>query len=170
MQLQSDKTSHALRRGLELLSRRSWTEHDLRAAISTSFSRTETDNAINRINSLGYLNDMNWAEQYLSRRPARERATSLLRNHLLSHGISSEDADLALRDHDDHAVAERIALRRIGPLNRIESQRHRRRLRDYLARRGFDESVVESTLARIINQDREPTITSRHPQSPFTAN
>ncbi len=153
MQVQTTSAPAAVRRALQLLARRTRTEHELRSALAASFSTAEMDHAVARLQMLGYLDDAAWAMNYVDSERAQERAASLLRRELLLRGISADDAADALSSHDDHASALRAARRRLRALRRLDPQRRARRLRDYLGRRGFDRSAVESALARLIDDE-----------------
>jgi len=153
MQVHTSSPHAAVRRALQLLARRTRTEHELRSAMADKFSTAETDHAVERLQTLGYVDDAAWAVNYVDGERAQERAASLLRRELLLRGISADDAADALSRHDDHPSALRAARRRLRALGRIDPQRRARRLRDYLGRRGFDRSAVESALARLAEDE-----------------
>ncbi len=150
---QTNSSPDAVRRVLQLLARRPRTEHELRSALAAAFSTAETNHAVARMRALRYLDDAAWAANYVASERAQERAARLLRRELLARGISADDADAALSGHDDHASALRAARRRLRALRRTDPRRRTRRLRDYLGRRGFNQSAVQSALARLIEHD-----------------
>ena len=145
-----------MRRALELLARRTRTEHELRTALAADFSTADVDHAIARLHTLGYLDDAAWATDYVAGQRAQQRAARLLRRELLARGISAADADRAVSGHDDHASALRAALRRLRALRHVDPQRRTRRLRDHLRRRGFSQSAIEFALARL-SEASDPT-------------
>ncbi len=116
------------------------------------------EEALGDLQSAGYVND----EQY-----ARDRIDALLRKSkrgplALTHKLVQEhvDGDLAerivhetLRDEDLSAWAREVAVERSRRLRDLDVETARRRLYDYLKRRGFSSghcmSAVEETIAEL---------------------
>lgn len=135
---------------MQLLSRRPWATAELRERLLQRHEASEVDAAITKLVRLGYLDDALRAEQYLATSRARERAARLLRSELIERGVGARVAEQALREHDDGAAALRAARRRLGALRGLDGERRARRLRDFLARRGFGVATISSTLETVL--------------------
>ena len=116
---EAEQQHKAVRRGLELVSRRQRTESDLRERLSERFDEQYVGHAITRLTELDYVDDAAWAIDYASRARSMQASASLLRRELLRAGVSAEEADAALDGHDDHAAALRAAERRMPSLRRL---------------------------------------------------
>ena len=150
----------ALRRAVTLLSRRALTTSELRKRLEKDFAAEDIQRALETLQSSGYLNDGVVAASYVSNVRARERSTTLLRRELAQRGVDPETIDASLEEHDDLDAAVAAATRRWRALRRLEPEVARRRLRDYLARRGFARAAVESALHAVSVEDSEGALTS----------
>jgi regulatory protein len=144
----------ATRRGLELLSRKPRTERDLRAALSDAFQPADIDRALERLHELGYLDDRAWSDRYVAAPRAQARGRSLLRSELKARGVPDQVVADALEGRDELAAALETAAKRLRSLRSIEDEeRRKRRLYDFLRRRGFSDDVcrraMESVLAGV---------------------
>ena len=142
----------ATRRGLELLSRKHRTERDLRDALADDFQPEDIDRALARLHELGFLDDRAWSDRYVAGQRAQTRGRSLLRSELRARGIADEVVADALDGRDELTAALETAHKRARTLRSIEDdQQRRRRLYDFLRRRGFADDVArratESALA-----------------------
>lgn len=142
----------ATRRGLELLSRKPRTERDLRDALADDFQPEDIDRALARLHELGFLDDRAWSDRYVAGQRAQTRGRSLLRSELRARGIADEVVADALDGRDELTAALETAHKRARTLRSIEDdQQRRRRLYDFLRRRGFADDVArratESALA-----------------------
>lgn len=135
---------------MQLLSRRPWATAELRERLLQRHEASEVDAAITKLVHLGYLDDALRAEQYLATSRARELAARLLRSELIKRGVGARVAEDALREHDDAEAALRAARRRLGALRGLDTERRARRLRDFLARRGFGGATISSTLETVL--------------------
>ncbi|MCY7417290.1 MAG: recombination regulator RecX [Chloroflexi bacterium] len=157
--------------GAAVLAIRARTTHELRTRLMTlGYPAELVDAAIERLGTLGYLDDEAYARAWgASRDRARPRGAMALRRELLRKGIAKEFADAALRDRDaeaavaaandpdvdragsrasgndgaaDLVAALRLLDRRHSALGREPDPRKRRqRAYSLLARNGFDPGV-----------------------------
>ncbi|MFA7250010.1 MAG: regulatory protein RecX [Dehalococcoidia bacterium] len=142
----------ATRRGLELLARKPRTESDIRAALAPDFQPADIERALERLHELGFLDDRAWSERYVAGQRARTRGRTVLRGELRARGVPEEVASEALDTRDELEAAVEAARMRVRSLRSIEDdERRRRRLYDFLRRRGFADGVarraMESALA-----------------------
>ncbi len=159
-----------------LLAVRARTTHELRTRlISAGYPAELVEESIERLGTLGYLDDEAYARAWVaSRDRARPRGAMALRRELLRKGIGKELTDAALRDRDmdaavaaahdpdvdrpgspargddgaaDLAAALRLLDRRHSALGREPDPRKRRqRAYSLLARNGFGPGVcLEAT-------------------------
>ena len=84
-----------------------------------------------------------WAENRESFSPRSQRMTRL---ELQRKGVDREVVDSVVGTIDDAESAYRAASTRLTSLRRLEETVFRRRLCDYLKRRGFGYEVIESTV------------------------
>ncbi len=151
---QAEQRHQAVRRALELIAQRQRTESDLRERLSERFDEQHVEHAVARLTELAYIDDAAWAAGYVARTRSMQSSASLLRRELLRAGVSAEDADAALEEHDDHAAAIRAAGRRMPSLRRLTPEQRVRRLTAHLQRRGFDWATVQPALRSALNADQ----------------
>ena len=141
----------ATRRGLELLSRKPRTERDLRKALVEDFQPIDIDRALARLHELGYLDDRAWSDRYVGSPRAQVRGRSLLRSELKARGVSDEVVAETLDGRDDLAAAIETAAKRVRSLRSIEDEeRRKRRLYDFLRRRGFADDVCRRAMESVL--------------------
>ena len=141
----------ATRRGLELLSRKPRTERDLRKALVEDFQAIDIDRALARLHELGYLDDRAWSDRYVGSPRAQVRGRSLLRSELKARGVSDEVVAETLDGRDELAAAIETAAKRVRSLRSIEDEeRRKRRLYDFLRRRGFADDVCRRAMESVL--------------------
>ena len=84
----------------------------------------------------------------------------MLRWELRQKGVADQIIDEALTPLDETASASRLARRRVRRLRDLDAPTFRRRLTDYLARRGFS----YSTIADVVQEAWEELHVSEHGQ------
>ena len=142
----------ATRRGLELLAHKQRTERDIRTALAADFEPVDIDRALERLHELGFLDDHAWSERYVTGQRAQTRGRALLQSELRARGVTDEVATEALDSRDELTAATEAARRRVSSLRTIDDkERRKRRLYEFLRRRGFADDVcrraAESALA-----------------------
>ncbi|MBM3140511.1 MAG: regulatory protein RecX [Chloroflexi bacterium] len=139
----------AVRRALEVLARRPRTAAELRAALVRRFDEQTADRAVERMRELRYLDDEAWAKSYVASSRAQARGSALLREELRRHGVAGPLAARVAEEHDDLAAALAAARKRLAALGTPDEERIRRRLYDFLRRRGFDDGIARLVVARL---------------------
>ena len=145
----------ALRHGLRLLAHSARTERDLRERIARRFGEEAAARALERLRTIGYVDDRAWAAAYVRRPRSLARSARLLRRELRARGVAPALAAAAVAGHDDDRAARlaaRIALRRLAPGRGADGAsgargRRARRLQGALARRGFGPETIRRALA-----------------------
>lgn len=140
----------AVRRALEMLSRRPRTAAELHTALARRFDDDDAAHAVARMRALGYVDDEAWASSYVASGRARQRGTALLRQELRQHGVPGDLAARVLEEHDDLEAALAAARRRLTALGRLDEQQIRRRLYDFLRRRGFDHGIARVVMEQLV--------------------
>lgn len=140
----------AVRKALEILARAQKTEHELRTALTREFEPDAVEGAVERMASLGYLNDEAWAKNYVASGRAAERGRALLRHELGQHGVPDPLVVTTIEEHDDRAAAVAAASKRMRALRRLDEAKRSKRLYDFLRRRGFSSSVARDAMAEVL--------------------
>ena len=105
---------------------------------------------VRAMDGYGYLDDRKFAVQ-MGRHIRETKGLSryALKSELRRKGVSAEDVDAALEELyggedavDDEAVALKIAGRKAETLKNLPPEKARRRLTDYLRRRGFGFEII----------------------------
>ena len=108
------------------------------------------DGAIARLRELGLVDDAAFARAWVEGRSRLSpRSRRLLRRELQAKGIEGEAAREALVSQDDEDAALRAAGRRAAAMRGLPYPEFRRRLGEFLRRRGFDSATVRHTADRL---------------------
>jgi regulatory protein len=146
----------AFRTGLRMLELRSYARADLgRRLQRKGHPRAAVDVALERLLTMGLLNDEAYARNYVQTRAARGRGPSRLVRDLLAMGVQRSVIDRAVaaewpEGSDRTSMPQALVSKRAAQLGTMPKQTKRRRLLAYLARRGFSgrdvSALVESVL------------------------
>jgi regulatory protein len=136
---------------MRLLSYRPRSEAELRQRLARRGAPADlADEAISRLRELGLVDDAAFARAWVEGRSRLSpRSRRLLRRELQAKGIEGEAAREALVPLDDEDAALRAAERRAGAMRGLPYPEFRRRLGDFLRRRGFDPATVRRTAERL---------------------
>jgi regulatory protein len=115
--------------------------------------------AADALSSLGYVSDADFAEQYVASRQRRNpRSRTALRRELRRKGIDRtaiERAVAAISGEDEWEAALRAAKKQLPRYRTLPRDVARRRLYDFLLRRGFSFEIVRKALQETMGQDRQ---------------
>ena len=146
----------AFRTGLRMLELRSFARADLgRRLQRKGHPRAAIEIALERLLTLGLLNDEAYARNYVQTRAVRGRGPSRLVRDLLALGVQRPLIDRAVtaewpEGSDRTSMPQALVTKRAAQLGTLPRQTKRRRLLAYLARRGFSgrdvSALVESVL------------------------
>lgn len=119
-------------------------------------ARAVAEAAVEQLTDAGIVNDREFAEQFASARARRQRfGQARLVRELTRFGIPSRAAESAVRESlardgvDTGALLREAAARKLRALAGADPAQQRRRLRQYLIRRGFAASEVVAYLREI---------------------
>jgi regulatory protein len=146
----------AHRTALRCLELRSYARHDLgRRLQRKGHPRHAVDVALERVATLGLLDDEAYARNYVQTRAARGRGPARLTRDLLSMGIPRGLIDRAVAAHwpegsDTTSMPRALATKRSAQLGALPRQTKRRRVLAYLARRGFAGREVSDIVEAVL--------------------
>jgi regulatory protein len=140
----------AMSSALRLLSYRPRSESELRQRLVRRGAPAEVIEAtLRRLGELKLVDDeafaRGWAE---SRDRSSPRGRRLLKHELLAKGVGADTAREAVSGVDEEDAAARAAARRLTALRGLTYEQFRRRLGDFLLRRGFGFNTVHVTVER----------------------
>lgn len=135
-------------RALQYLARRPRSEGEIRQHLQKhKVTEADIEQEIERLRQSGLVDDQAFARLWVENRAAfRPRSQRALRAELKRKGVSADVTKAALAAADDAASAEQLALRRASRLAGLPRPEFRRKLGDFLARRGFDYDTVKAAV------------------------
>jgi len=105
---------------------------------------------LERLRRSELVNDPRFAQAWVENRSEfRPRSRKALRMEMRQRGLDDAAISQALSDVNDEDLAYRAALKHSRRLRETEWPDFRRKLTDFLVRRGFDYSTVASVVKRI---------------------
>jgi regulatory protein len=147
----ADRYQKCLDAAFRLLAVRPRSQDELRQRLKRrGFENSYVEKAIAGLKEKGLVDDSAfasyWKENRRSFRPRSRRLTAL---ELKRKGVDSAIIDAAISELDDGESAYRAALGRARRLALSDFDVFRRRLGDYLVRRGFDYETIQQTVSRL---------------------
>lgn len=110
----------------------------------------DIDAVVARLGRAGLVDDQAFANYWVDNRVSfRPRSRRVLRAELRQKGVPDDQARAALEAADDNSAAYALATQRGRRLSGLEFQEFRRKLGDFLARRGFDFDTIEPVVDRV---------------------
>ena len=116
--------------------------------------------AVGRLEDAGVLDDGEFASHFARVRAARGHGPARLLSDLITKGVERRLAELAIdevlanEEYDELSQARRLTEKRIGQLGDLPTTTLRRRLVQYLARRGFRGYEVTDMVAELIRDGK----------------
>jgi regulatory protein len=154
-QLQSeDARERAIQQAMLYLSYRARSESEIRQNLRKhEFTDEVIDHTLDRLRRDGLANDNGFAQAWVENRSAfRPRSRRMLSMELRQKGIDEEAGADALKNVDDEALAYEAAQKRAPRFKELEWKDYRKKLSEFLARRGFSYSVIAPVVTRIWNE------------------
>ena len=154
-QLQAeDARERALQQSLLFLSYRARSESEIRQNLRKhEIPETVIDETLERLRRDGLANDGQFASAWVENRSTfRPRSRRMMALELRQKGLDDESMKSALDAVDDEALAYEAARKRAPRLKGLEWNEFRKKLSDFLARRGFSYSVVSPVVSRVWNE------------------
>lgn len=154
-QLQTDEArERAYQQAMLYLSYRARSEAEIRQNLRKHEYPDEViEETLERLRQARLADDNEFARVWVENRSTfRPRSRMLLAMELRQKGLSDEAAQSALGEVDELALAYEAARKRVNRLKGLEWAEFRKKLSDFLARRGFPYAVIAPTVSRIWNE------------------
>ena len=147
----SDHYHRCLNAAVHYLSYRPRSESELKERLRQRGFDDDTQEAVRtRLKELGLVDDMAFAQFWKDNRESfSPRSRRLTKLELRQKGVANDIIDQVVDAIDDDDSAYRAALSKARSLPRSDYQRFRRRLGEYLKRRGFSYGVINHTVERL---------------------
>ena len=139
-----------------MISRRPRSELELRRYFEKRGVPTEIQaRAMNRLRDRGLIDDLAFAKAWVENRWLfRPRGLVALRVELRRKGIADEISETVLNGFDEEQAALRAARKPAGRWKQLAADEFRRRLGDYLTRRGFAFELIPTVVDRLWHELR----------------
>jgi regulatory protein len=150
----ADSVEQAYERALRLLSSRPRSEAEIRRKLHEhKIPEPVIEAAVERLRRAGLLNDQAFAAYWVENRGTfRPRSKRVLKAELKQKGVVDDGVlGEALSAANDAEAAYNLASRRarVARIRTLPYQDFRRRLGEFLARRGFDYDLIETVVERV---------------------
>jgi len=150
----SDDFQRCMNVAIRYLSYRPRSKSEIRIKLQQrGFDSQSIESTLLKLRKQGLVDDMNfvqfWKDTRQSFSPRSQRLTKL---ELKQKGVDKDIIDRIVGDLDDNDSAYRAAVNKTRSLSLSDSQLFRRRLGEYLKRRGFDYQVINHTIERILQE------------------
>jgi len=147
----SDHFHRCLNAAIYYLSYRPRSESEIRERLQRrGFDGDSTEAVLAKLKEQGLVNDMAFAQFWQDNRQSfSPRSQWLTKSELRRKGVADEIIDEVINAIDDGDSAYRAALSKAHRLPLSDHQAFRRRLGEYLRRRGFSYGVINQTVERV---------------------
>lgn len=147
----ADRLQSSLDSALKYMSPRPRSEAEIRARLNRHGFDTDTiQQVLARLKERGLVDDIAFARFWRENRENfRPRSRRLIELELKQKGVDAETIAEATAGVDDEPSAYRAAQRKARSLARLDHSSFRKRLGDFLKRRGFDYELVNRTIDRV---------------------
>lgn len=149
-----DARERAFQQAMLFLSYRARSESEIRLNLRKhEIPEPVIEHTLDRLREDGLANDDRFARAWVENRSAfRPRSRRLIAMELRQKGLAEEAVSSAIADVDDGTLAYEAAQKRVSRLKGLEWNDFRKKLGDFLARRGFSYSVIAPVVTRIWNE------------------
>ena len=147
----SDDIEASYERALRFLGPRPRSEAEVRRRLKEKGIEPATiDEVVARLTRAGLVNDQAFASYWVENRVTfRPRSSRAIRQELKQKGVSEDVLREALTATNDDEAAYTVAAKRAQRLAGLEKQDFRRKLGEFLARRGFNYDTIEPVVERV---------------------
>lgn len=152
-----DAKERAIQQALLFLSYRARSEAEIRKNLRKHEIPEEViEQTIERLRRDGLANDGQFARLWVENRSAfRPRSRRMLAMEMRQKGIDDETTSAALQHVDDEALAYEAAQKKSNRFKELDWQAYRKKLSEFLARRGFSYSVIAPVVTKIWNETHQ---------------
>lgn len=155
--LAEDEREWAYQQSLLYLSYRARSEKEIRQNLRKhEVSANVIEETLERLRKAGLANDnefaQTWVENRSTFRPRSKRALSI---ELRQKGLDNETIQASLSNVDEEALAYQAGSKRAPRFKDLEWSEFRKKLSEFLARRGFSYSVTSPVVSRLWSEMHE---------------
>ena len=152
-----DAKERAIQQALLFLSYRARSEAEIRKNLRKhEIPEDVIEQTIECLRKDGLANDNQFARAWVENRSAfRPRSRRMLAMEMRQKGIDDETASAALQCVDDEALAYEAAQKKTNRFKELDWQAYRKKLSEFLARRGFSYSVIAPVVTKIWNDTHQ---------------
>jgi len=149
-----DSRERAMQQALLFLSYRARSEAEIRQNLRKhEVPEVVIEETLERLRRDGFANDKQFASAWVENRNTfRPRGRRALALELRQKGLDETTIESALEDVDDEALAYEAGLKKAGKLKVQEWSEFRKKMSDFLARRGFSYPVIAPIVSRLWNE------------------
>jgi len=149
-----DARERALQQAMLFLSYRARSESEIRKnLLKHEIPESVIELTLERLRQDGLANDNEFAQTWVENRSTfRPRSRRMLAMELRQKGLDDESMQSALKNVDDEPLAYEAAKKRSARFKDLEWSEFRKKLSEFLARRGFPYSVIAPVVTRIWNE------------------
>ncbi len=149
-----DARERAFQQAMLFLSYRARSESEIRQnLIKHEIPESVIDLTLERLRQDGLANDNEFAQAWVENRSTfRPRSRRMLAMELRQKGLDDESMQSALKNVDDEPLAYEAAQKRATRFKDLEWSEFRKKLSEFLARRGFSYAVIAPVVTRIWNK------------------
>ncbi len=154
-QLQAeDARERAFQQAMLLLSYRARSESEIRKnLIKHEIPEAVIEETLTRLRDEGFANDGQFAKAWVENRSTfRPRSRRMLAMELRQKGLADDAVKSALEHVNDEPLAYEAAKKRAARYKELNWQDFRKKLSEFLARRGFSYGVIAPVVTRIWNE------------------
>ena len=125
-------------------------EQELKIRLSKDFDEPTVKETILKMYDWGFLDDNRFAKIFTeSRIISRPKSASFIKKELLQKGIPKETAAFAVEEIDDSETCLILARKKARGISSLPWEQFQKKMLGYLARRGFNYSIAQSTIKKI---------------------
>jgi regulatory protein len=152
--LLEDARERAFQQAMLFLSYRARSESEIRQNLRKhEIPEPVVEHTLERLRQDGLANDKQFAQAWVENRSTfRPRSRRMMTMELRQKGLDDEAVKSAIENVDDESLAYEAAQKRAPRWKGLEWNEFRKKLSDFLARRGFSYSVIAPVVTRIWNE------------------
>jgi regulatory protein len=149
-----DGHERAYQQAMLFLSYRARSESEIRQNLRKhEIPELVIEQTLERLRKAGLANDDQFAQAWVENRNTfRPRSRRMMAMELKQKGLADEAIQTAVQNVDDEASAYEAAQKRAARFKGLEWNEFRKKLSEFLARRGYSYSVIAPVVTRIWNE------------------
>jgi len=155
--IQEDEILKAKNYAFDLLVRRSYTRKEMYNKLVQRYGEDAVSATMETLERLGYIKDEEYAKDWVeSRKRHKPKGKKTLRMELMRKGIDKGTISRVLSEIDDSEefeMAMKVAEKQMNHYKDLEPNVARRRLYNFLERRGFDYETINDVIRYVMSEE-----------------